>query len=656
VKIIREHSVFVTLLMGAIILGFFIAGNYGETADDLSLQIYAKHTVDVYETLLGTGRLIDPGYDILSYYGPAFLTFTHIGQNLLGLVAPAVPWLTSWHFFIFLSFLIGVAAIYNIGLRLFAKPVAVAIAVLYATQPVLWGQGFVNIKDVPLMSFFLLSLALGLRLESYFQNSGQTKNWRASLEKKWKKIASKDRRRLTLLARNLGVFAATLFLTSFLWPSLIGAFVDWIAASPETFLGKLFVQIAPNAGELPLSGYVDKAVFYLGRFAVVIVILWFAYTLFSFLKVFRVEASAVARSIKSTLWTSSLRFWRSPVLWAAALAAGFTAAIRVVGPFAAVLVVIFLFWKKGPAALSVIIPYMVIAGLTTLLLWPYLWISPIQNFMDSIHVMSDFPWSGRVLFAGDLIPAQKLPVEYLPTLLGIQVTLPALALIFGGLVIALRKLAGSNQALIATLLLWFWVPLIYVIMAQPTMYHNFRQFFFIMPPLFILAGFGFDWIYRRLNSAPLFWALVLLAALPGIVAIVQLHPYEYVYYNELVGGVRGAEGRYELEYWATSLTEATRQLNQIAPANSFVVSWGSLQIVQRGARPDLRLETLNARNYDPDRDSDYVIVPIRAARGRYFFAGFPETVVIERAGVALAVVNQLNCECATFNPSNTQNQ
>jgi hypothetical protein len=142
--------------------------------------------------------------------------------------------------------------------------------------------------------------------------------------------------------------------------------------------------------------------------------------------------------------------------------------------------------------------------------------------------------------------------------------------------------------------------------------------------------------------------------LPGVVAILQLHPYEYVYYNELVGGLRGAEGNYELEYWRTSMTEATRQLNEIAPEDSLVASWGSVQIVQSVARPDLHLERVNERNFDPQRAYDYIVVPIGGGRGRYFFAGFPETVVISRLGVTFAVVNQLNCKCASFDPSSIQ--
>jgi len=36
----------------------------------------------------------------------------------------------------------------------------------------------------------------------------------------------------------------------------------------------------------------------------------------------------------------------------------------------------------------------------------------------------------------------------------------------------------------------------------------------------------------------------------------KLHPYEYVYFNELVGGLPGAGRNFETDYWGTSYKEA----------------------------------------------------------------------------------------------------
>jgi L-threonylcarbamoyladenylate synthase len=44
------------------------------------------------------------------------------------------------------------------------------------------------------------------------------------------------------------------------------------------------------------------------------------------------------------------------------------------------------------------------------------------------------------------------------------------------------------------------------------------------------------------------------------VTMFRLHPYEYVYFNELVGGLNGAQGNYEMDYWGASYSEASAWL------------------------------------------------------------------------------------------------
>src|SRR2546430_12034356 len=47
-----------------------------------------------------------------------------------------------------------------------------------------------------------------------------------------------------------------------------------------------------------------------------------------------------------------------------------------------------------------------------------------------------------------------------------------------------------------------------------------------------------------------------------VVQLVRLFPYDYLYFNELVGGIQGANGKYEMDYWAKSLKEAVTWLKE----------------------------------------------------------------------------------------------
>jgi hypothetical protein len=106
-------------------------------------------------------------------------------------------------------------------------------------------------------------------------------------------------------------------------------------------------------------------------------------------------------------------------------------------------------------------------------------------------------------------------------------------------------------------------PLLYFIVARPVAYNGMRHFLFVLPPLSVLAALAFDRAFDELKVRWMRVALALGLALAGIAQVrglVALYPEQYVYFNSLVGGPAGAQGRYELDYWGTSLAEATRGL------------------------------------------------------------------------------------------------
>ncbi len=55
-------------------------------------------------------------------------------------------------------------------------------------------------------------------------------------------------------------------------------------------------------------------------------------------------------------------------------------------------------------------------------------------------------------------------------------------------------------------------------------------------------------------------AIVTACFLWDAVTLARLHPYEYLFYNPMVGGLEGASRRYDLDYWFSSMPEALNQL------------------------------------------------------------------------------------------------
>ena len=111
-------------------------------------------------------------------------------------------------------------------------------------------------------------------------------------------------------------------------------------------------------------------------------------------------------------------------------------------------------------------------------------------------------------------------------------------------------------------LFWFLIPAAYVVLRRPPMYDGYRHFLFMLPPIFIFAGFAFEKLFEIIKSR---WiTIILMTALlaPGVYASLQLHPYEYAYYNSFAGGTSGAFRTYETEYWLTCYKEAIENFNE----------------------------------------------------------------------------------------------
>lgn len=45
----------------------------------------------------------------------------------------------------------------------------------------------------------------------------------------------------------------------------------------------------------------------------------------------------------------------------------------------------------------------------------------------------------------------------------------------------------------------------------------------------------------------------------------QLHPYQYLAFNQFIGGIKGADHKFALDYWGISLKEAVEQLEHVQP-------------------------------------------------------------------------------------------
>jgi hypothetical protein len=200
--------------------------------------------------------------------------------------------------------------------------------------------------------------------------------------------------------------------------------------------------------------------------------------------------------------------------------------------------------------------------------WPFLVVNPTTGLRDSILMMAKYDWNNTVLFGGEQVLATQLPWSYAPVWLLIASPLPlvVLTLVSGGIGIwAFRR----NVRIPATYLMcaaYAVIPLAMIIFMQATLYNGIRQFLYIVPGFILIASGLFVAVVRRLLAAnwrKLAGVLVALAVIgqaEAAIASAEIYPYEYAYFNPLVGGYAEAHHSYEGDYWHSCATAAARWL------------------------------------------------------------------------------------------------
>ena len=228
--------------------------------------------------------------------------------------------------------------------------------------------------------------------------------------------------------------------------------------------------------------------------------------------------------------------------------------------------------RKFPRRALVVAAVTMAAGLLGFyyILTPNAWGQPWMNFPDTISTFSRFGWDGNVLFQGTVydLSVDQLPGEYILFLIGMTTPIPLLAAMALGQLgavkdfIVKRREFVENGPLLAMLLcslMWIF-PLAYFAIARPPVYNGWRHYQFVYGPLVIMAVYGLHAVGtllrpRWLNAVGLLAVAAYLTA--TAIGMVQNHPYQFAYYNELAKDAAETE---EGDYWFMAVHGAVRTL------------------------------------------------------------------------------------------------
>lgn len=216
-----------------------------------------------------------------------------------------------------------------------------------------------------------------------------------------------------------------------------------------------------------------------------------------------------------------------------------------------------------------------------LLFWPFALQNIFVNPLESLRVMEHYKVSIRQVFEGELLWSTQLPWYYLPKWFLISTPLLLLA---GFCVFIVRwirevvvKININRQTLLEGFLLFAVLfPFTYVIIIKSNMYSGVRQMLFIIPPMIILSVWGlYKVIMPVMNRNRIIFRGLVVLFLIGIISPLkhqaETFPADYIYFNQLAGGNKGAWSNYEYDYYFHGIKQAVDYLIETADDKEYIV-------------------------------------------------------------------------------------
>ena len=266
--------------------------------------------------------------------------------------------------------------------------------------------------------------------------------------------------------------------------------------------------------------------------------------------------------------------------------------VRIIGiilPLISLLVFIPSIFKKEESqnSLKALSLYSVLLIVFIYAFWPALWTDPLL-LGKSFLKMSQFPFRYDVLFLGELIPAQQVPWNYIPT--WIFVSTPPFILLLStiGIVWLIVQYFKNTESFFTIKQKWFILVLasfpidftILLIILNSSLYDGWRQVYFLYPLILIAATFAYSSIMEKLNSRIIAKGFVngfiIVFMLLTILKIYKLHPYEQVYFNHFVSKKDNTRRKtFDMDYWGLSFCEGLEYIMNNDASNEIKICFSN---------------------------------------------------------------------------------
>ncbi len=185
------------------------------------------------------------------------------------------------------------------------------------------------------------------------------------------------------------------------------------------------------------------------------------------------------------------------------------------------------------------------------------WLNPSTHVQNGLKVLADFPQKIPVLYNGETILSTELPPNYIFDVLikSLPIYLLICFILFLTQFIFKYKKFFSNQTIYMALLLIFLFPLVYIYLTHAAVYDKWRHVSFIIFAMLILGLIALKNIKNAsVNFKYVVFGIVTIFFVKTLIWNIVNYPLQTAYWNELIGGTKGAWLKHELD----PQTQATR--------------------------------------------------------------------------------------------------
>jgi hypothetical protein len=286
---------------------------------------------------------------------------------------------------------------------------------------------------------------------------------------------------------------------------------------------------------------------------------------------------------------------------------GYTQSLRAVG---FTLYPVYFIWSVYKNKKSVVNSFfetlctLFIALFVMCVIWPAVGSNFFANLKKYFALSSDYSlWDGTTLFLGKYYTDKNIPRSYMPIWLVVTMPLTYLVVSIYGFIIVLKKRIFNFHTFIACLIVYNFA--IYFLI-NPVSYNGIRHFMYIVLLISLFASLS---LFELIESTPkkiyvVVCVFFICYQLVTLYKISKLFPYQYIYFNELLGSYNTTATKFDTDYWGTSYKELSLKIKQTTTQNPNVpVKYYSCKM---GSAVDYYLQNV-AIPVDKPEKADYIL-------------------------------------------------